>query len=393
MTNDDKKYDASQMIESVISSIVQYFSCDYAKLIDALESLIHMRDIDEYTKYSDIENTFDISDSKINVTVKGFLSKGKPILFFYVGDNENPSGIVKTSSEDKKDIYSIEISNSTEVLSSYKKDMADLTNSYVFVNEFAYEGDVCTTTHKILAETDSNNQMTFDVLDTAEVEDEHKNFIILLNNAMAKSGLNFSKLSGFGADILFLSFYDEVKNLCENDELLPLGDLIHIINETIYPEKKQIDGFNSVLVDAIGGESLVLDENQQKKFSFMINYAGKDYRYEIVKSEKYFSVEVFDGADKISGAMIVSSADGFSFIRSNGSLTSTDIASIVINVSENKLKFMTIDAGQDKKSKYRKIETVLSFSPDGAIKLESSDMKTQKVKKNKNVLSKVTLGD
>ena len=393
LTNNEKKYDSSQMINSIISTIVQYFDCDYTKLIEALESLAHMREIDEFTKYSDVENIFDVSNSKNQIAVKGFISKGSPILFFYLGNNENPSGVVKTNFDEKTDVFSIEVSNNADALATYKKEDVNLSNSYVVVDEFEYSSDKCVTTRNIYAETDSSEKDMFRILDVSDIADEHKNFMVLLNNAMSRKGIDLTKLSGFGADILFLSFYDEIKKMCKNEELLPLADLVYLVNETIYPASQEVKVHNSKLISMIDSLSLEGSEKEQKKFSFNVEIDGKSYKYDVVRSEKYFSVEVFDGSVKVCGAMIVSSADGFSFFRSNGNFAEEEISSFVINVSDNKVKLMTIEGNQDKKKACRKIESLVSFASDGSIKLTSSDSKKAKVKKRKNAQVKVGLGE
>ncbi len=393
LTGSDKKYDSSQMINSIISTIVQYFDCDYNKLIEALESLAHMKNIDEYTKYSDVLNVFDVSNTTSQISVKGFLSKGSPIIFFYVGDNENPSGVIKTRFDDGSDFYSVEISNNPDALALFKKDDFKLANSYVFVDEFEYADDKCVATRNIYAETDASQKDMFKILDVADVADEHKNFMVLLNNAMNDKGIDLTKISGFGADILFLSFYDEVKNMCKNENLLPLGDLVYLINETIYPEKENFQIKESALISKINLSAANENENQQKKGTFDVVIDGKQCTYVIVKSEKYFSAEVYEGDKKVCGAMIISSADGFSFFRSNGDFAEDGISSFVINVSENKVKLMTIEGNQDKKKPCRKIETLVSFESDGAIKMTSFDSRESKVKKKKNIQTKVGLGE
>lgn len=397
LTNDDKKYDSTQMINSIITSIVQYFDCDYLKLIEALESLIHMRNIGEFTKYSDVENRFDISTTKRSLSVKGFLSKGKPILFFYIGDNENPHGIVKTISENGKDIYSVEISNNADVLANYKKDTSNLANSYIIVDEFEYASKECKVTKNVYAETDSTEKGMLKIMDIPDILDEHKNFIILLNNAMSDKGIDLTKISGFGADILFLSFYDEINNMCKDTKILPLKDLVYLINETIYPEKLQPQSTSSDLIDKLQFGETNNDSIEQKKFLFVRNVDGKELRYEVVKSEKYLSIEVFEGDVKICSSMIVSTADGFSFFRSSGnkqaSASFSDVPSFVINVSENKMKLMTIESGEIKKGDGRKFEALIVFENNGAIKLASSDSKVSKSKTKPKVTTNAGLGE
>ena len=116
-------------------------------------------------------------------------------------------------------------------------------------------------------------------------------------------------------------------------------------------------------------------EPLQKRLGFDLVVDGRSLRYDVVKSEKYLSVEVFDGKEKVCGIMIVASPEGFSFFRTNGKNELGDkyIPSFVINFSENKIKFVTINDNFIKNKVGRKYETLISFNENGVMDLSSSD--------------------
>lgn len=375
LTDDKKEYDSTQMINSIITSIIQYFDCDYQKLIDALDELIEMKNSNYSTKYAEEANKFDISNTT-KLSIKGFISKGHPILFFYYNDDPNPYGIVKAVSQEGKDVYSVEISNNSNALANYKKDKSSLDNCYVFVDEYEYEEGILKSTKNIYAKTVNNDVPgMFSYYDFPEYLEEYKNFLILLNNALSNSKIDISKMSGFGADILFLSFYDIVNELCGSANVLPLKDIVYLINQTIYDDKVVFGKPESDVLKQIDLVSIFGEDALQKRVCFDADVDGKNLRYEVVKSEKYLSVEVFDGDDKICGNIIVASPEGFSFFRSNtkNEIGEKFIPSFVINFSNDKIKFVTINDDFLKNKNGRRYETLISFEENGEMNISSSD--------------------
>ena len=375
LTHEDKNYNSTQMINSIITSIIQYFDCDYQKLIDALDELIEMKNSNYSTKYAEEANKFDISNTT-KLSVKGFISKGHPVLFFYYNDDPNPYGVVKAVSQDGKDVYSVEISNNSESLSTYKRKDSVLDDSYVFVDEYEYSSEGFRSTKNVYAQAGKSKQLeNLDFYNMPEIVDEYKNFVFLLYNAMGKNKADPTNISGFGADILFLSFYDIVKELCGNGNVLTLADIVYFINQTIYDGKGDVKKPDSKIADLVD-EVEVSNKALQKRVIFDTEIDGKILRYEVIKSEKYLSIEVYDEGEKICGAMIVASPDGFSLFRTNTKnlMVKDAITSFVINLSDNKIKFVTIDENIKNNESGRNFETIISFDKNGRMKLNSTDV-------------------
>ena len=375
LTHEDKNYNSTQMINSIITSIIQYFDCDYQKLIDALDELIEMKNSNYSTKYAEEANKFDISNTT-KLSVKGFISKGHPVLFFYYNDDPNPYGVVKAVSQDGKDVYSVEISNNSESLSTYKRKDSVLDDSYVFVDEYEYSSEGFRSTKNVYVQAGKSKQLeNLDFYNMPEIVDEYKNFVFLLYNAMGENKADPTNISGFGADILFLSFYDIVKELCGNGNVLTLADIVYFINQTIYDGKGDVKKPDSKIADLVD-EVEVSNKALQKRVIFDTEIDGKILRYEVIKSEKYLSIEVYDEGEKICGAMIVASPDGFSLFRTNTKnlMVKDAITSFVINLSDNKIKFVTIDENIKNNESGRNFETIISFDKNGRMKLNSTDV-------------------
>ncbi len=376
LTNDDKKYDSTQMINSIISTIIQYFECDKIKLAEALDNLIQMKNDERYVKFADKKNKFDISMST-KLSVKGFLSKGQPILFFYLGDDVNPYAIVKTSSEGGIDTYSVEISNNSQVLATYKKDDKFKGDEFVIVEEYKYFLDKCSTTRNVYAKTNLKNSAdSMDIQGLNDIDDEYANFFKLLVNAMTSSKLNFSKISGFGMDILFLSFYDTLLKLSAQERDFKMQDVIYLINDIVYKNMLSSTPPNSLLASAVDSIPTALYAENHKKTPFLMDVNGQTVQYDIVKSENYLSIDAVDDGKKKGSIMIIGTSDGFSFYRTyakSGYAQGEEIPTpYVINFSKGKLKVVTIGDDAKKNKLGTHVEMVLNVSKNGEMKLGST---------------------
>ena len=391
----DRNYDSSKMTNSIISTIIQFFDCDYQKLISALDDLIIMKQSNHNMKFSDYDNKFDISD-QMPISIKGFLSKGKPNLFFFMGDEEKPYAIVKTMANDFTDVYSVEISNNPISLTIYKKDASVMSDSYVYVEEYRYTGDECLSTKNMFAKTTPPKIGDISAIDFKNDSIEFFNFLTLLSAAMKNKNVDLSTISAFATDMMFINFYENLKNYNGNDKFLPVHDLIYLANKTLY-NYDTVKVSDSVIIDKIESTTFSEESDTQKKQVVDVNIEGKEYKLVVVKSEGYMSVDVFDGEEKVSGAIIIASADGFSLFKSVPDADSKnhkkDSAAYVFNVTRNQVRFMTVSDDKLMQNTNRAIDSFITFEEDGSIKLVSSDSEKIKIKplKNKSTTADVSV--
>lgn len=387
LTNGENNYDISQVIETTIFMVENYFDLDYKKFIDTLEFFIINKNENQDVKYSDYLNRIDISKSS-GFSVKGFLSKGSPMLFFYLGDDDNPCIKVKTSFDGKQDVYNIEISNNPQVLAKYKKGEKEFNNAYVVDYEFVYSSKLFEKSKNIFAETKSQEDIkSLNVTDFNEISNEHKNFLMLLNNVIDSKCFNVSNVSNFGLNILLKSFYDEMKSLCLDDYNFSLENIVYLINSTLYENCDGLKKPDSIFLDFIDDVSYETEGSyQSKKVKLKIPVQERVIEYDVIKSEKYLSIDVVEQARKKCGVMIISTGDGFSVCVSNHKNKNSNIKkpSFVLNFSENQIRVLSID---EKKisGENQSFEAVVSFD-NGFIKLNFSSADIQKMKNHKESL-------
>ncbi len=385
LKNDSSKYDVSQVIETILLIIEKYFDPDYKKFINALELFYVNRIENQDVKFSDYLNRVDISKSN-NFSVKGFLSKGSPMLFFYIGDDDNPCIKLKTNFDEKQVIYSIELSNNPQVLAKYKKGENNFNNAFVVDYEFVYNSKVLERVKNVFAETKLvEDAMFLNITDFNDISNEYKNFLTLLKNSIDLNSFNTSNISSFGLEILLHSFYDEMKKLCLSDYNFSLENIVYLINKTLYENVEDLKKPESQFLDFIDDVSYETENiSQNKKVKLKIPVSDKVVEYDITKSEKYLCIDAVEQGRKKCGIMIISTGDGFSVCVSNRSIKNGNVKkpSFVMNFSENQIRVMTIDANKAN-SENDSLEAFITFD-NGFMKLNYSDGVIKKLKNSKD---------
>lgn len=359
----NKELKIGQIVELINSQIIEIFNCDKEKFIDALELFNKNIELNQNMKFADYLNKISISSSD-EIYVKGFLSKGNPMLFFYYGDDENPFAKITTDFLDNEDKYSIEISNSSKVLSNFKKGKP-IINSYLTNVEYAYSDDAIETNKNVFAETKIVEKSKFlNVPDESIYLQEHTNFLNLIRNANQNNKIDLSEISGFSLEILFNNFYDEIRNLCFDEYNLSLENIVYLINSTVYDDtnKYPLKTPNSKFVQMIDSVDKSNETSQNRKLKIKIDKNSNAVEYDVIKSEKYLSIDVNNNGKKKCGLMIISTADGFSAFVSNGNSKTQNKPAFVINFSAGQIKVMSVE---DKTSKIKDNNFEMNVLLDG----------------------------
>lgn len=387
LANGFKVCEISQVSKTILSIIENYFDPDYKKFIESLDFFINNRNENQDIKYSDYLNKMDISSSN-NFSVKGFLSKGLPMLFFYMGDDDNPCIKVTTNFEKNQGVYNIELSNNPQVLAKYKKGGTGFNNAYVVDYEFVLGSKFIEKSKIVFAETKSKEEVDgLNVTDFSIISNEHKNFFNLLKNSINSKNFNVSNISRFGLNILLDSFYDEVKDLCFDEYNFSLENIVYLVNRTLYGDDINLNKPESMFLDFVDDVSYETENiGQNKKVKLKIPVHDRVVEYDVIKSEKYLSIDVVEFGRKKCGLMIISTGDGFSVCVTNRNVKSESNKkpSFVLNFSESQIRLISID---DKKQsgENKAFESVVSFDK-GFIKLNYSINDTKKIKNYKEPL-------
>ena len=322
------------------------------------------------------------------MSVKGFLSKDSPVLFFYVGDDENPCIKLKTNFESKQDAYIIELSNNPQVLAKYKKGETKFNNAFVVDYEFVYNSKFFEKVKNVFAETKLKEDAEFlNVVNFNGVSNEYKNFLILLKNSINMKGFDVSNISSFGLEVLEHSFYDEIKRLCLDDYNFSFENIVYLINKTLYDCDDELIKPESVFLDFIDDVYYETENySQNKKVKLKIPASDKVVEYDVIKSEKYLCVDAVEQGRKKCGIMIISTGDGFSVCVSNQSVKNGGIKkpSFVINFSENQIRVMSIDTKKLSADNVS-FESFITFD-NGFMKLNYSSGNVKKIKNIKETL-------
>lgn len=382
----NKELEISQIIELINLQIIETFNCDKEKLIDALEFFNRNIVQNQNMKFADLLNKIEISSSG-ELFVKGFLSKNNPMLFFYYGDDDSPFAKITTDFGDYEIKYSIEISNNSKVLADFKKGKF-VSNSYLTNVDYIYRGNIVEKNKNVFAETKLvENSKFLNVTNESNYLQEYVNFLNLIRNANQYNKIDLSKISGFSLEILFNNFYDEIKNLCFDEYNLSLENIIYLINSTVYNDnsKNLLKVPNSKFVQIIENLDNLNEFSQKRKMKIRVDNDNESIEYDVIKSDKYLSIDVKERGKKKCGLMVISTADGFSAFVSNGNSKLQSKPAFVINFSAGQIKIMTVD-DKSLKTKSNKFEMNVILN-DGFLKFSSfsSDYENMKSTSYKNI--------
>lgn len=375
----NKKLEIGQIVELINSQIIEMFNCDKEMLIDALDLFNRNLELNQNMKFADYLNKILISNSG-EIYVKGFLSKDNPMLFFYNGDDESPFAKITTEFLDGKEKYSLEVSNNSKVLANFKKGKST-SNSYLTNIDYIYSGTTIEKTRNVFAETKLvENSKYLNVSDESAYLQEHTNFLNLIRNVNQNNKIDLSEISGFSLAILFNNFYDEIKNLCYSKYNLSLENIIYLINATVYDDNNKfpLKTPNSKFVKMIESIDKTNETSQNRKLKIKIDRNSNAVEYDVIKSEKYLSIDVNENGKKQCGLMVISTADGFSAFVSNGKSRAQGKPAFVINFSAGQIKIMTID---DKVSRLKDSNFEMNVILDGKfLKFTSLSSKSENIK-------------
>lgn len=339
-----KNLDIGQIIELINSQIIEMFDCDKQKLVYALELFNRNLETGQNLKFADYLNKILISNSS-EIYVKGFLSKDNPMLFFYSKNDENPFAKITTDFLGGNNKFSVEISNNSNAVADFKKGKA-VSNAYLVNIDYTYTDGKIEESKNIFAETKLvENSKYLNVPDELNSSLEYFNFLNLIKNANQNSKIDLSKISGFSLGILFNNFYDEMKNLCFDEYNLSLENIIYLINSTVYDDSSvnPLKVPNSKFVQLIESIDKTNETSQNRKLKIKIDKNSNAVEYDVIKSEKYLSIDVNENGKKQCGLMVISTADGFSAFVSNGNTKTQNKPAFVINFSAGQIKVMSVD--------------------------------------------------
>lgn len=397
--DNNKSQTNKALFDMVMNTIIENVDFDVSKLSRALEMLDRMKENNDSTEYKHFNNMFDVSTQASKTYVKGFLSKGFPMLYFYRQGEDLPFFKIKSLADDSgKNMIRIETASSAEALSEYKNGSIEQDSFYVKVIDIKNEKDGYSYNTSTRAKAGKEDPF---VMPKDNFPDEYKLFYSFLQGALESNGYDAPDTMGAAKfDFIFLELYEKIKKCVGDVKDFTMADLMLLMNATINSQPLNAVGFvddgtmqineNSFVARAIA--ELDYDENNRKNKFYSKDLSTKDYyEFSTVQAINYLSVDIMKNGSPYSSYMMGKTHNGFTLFKSNRGADKSkgnDFAMLTFNLTDNMFKFAaSYDETSHSKSNE---EIIMKIMPDGELAL-SSDIKRFKTKKQPDIVRQVAM--
>lgn len=386
-SNNDVQYDEA-LYSMILSSIIENVEFDETKLVRALDMLNRMKNNRVSTEFQQMNNMFDVSTQTSKTFVKGFLSKGRPILYFYRHGEDLPFYKLKSVIDDfGQEKIKIETANTPSVLAERKHKAIDSGSYYLRVlditkhkNNFTY--------HNVTRARAGDDDLF--IISKDNFPDEYKLFYSFLQASLKNNGIELpDNMSATKFDFIFLELYEKIKKCIEDVPDFSMTDLLMIMHATINGQKVSMADFsgdgtletniNSMVARTIAASEY--DENNRKKDYRSRSIRAKDeILFHTVQASNYMSIDISRGGVPYSSYVMGLTNHGFTLFKSNKNQDKSandDFVMLTFNLTDNMFRFSaTYDEMISGKSNQ---DIIMQIMPEGELVL-SSDLSRGKSK-------------
>ncbi len=368
----DKRFDMTQVVDSIYDSILSNINCDYEKFILALSQFRLSRN---GQSFSDVQkqNVYDLSSQSSSIYIKEILDENKePILLFFKNNENLPYFKIISYLDGENKSVIIETSNDANFLTNIKNKENNSDYSYVFRDEFLFDDKGSIIAKKnVFAKSGRNNGSN--EVDASFLENNE--FFAILMQLLAKNDVKMPNCLSEEQIQMLQCFYLNVNSIFASDIEFGFNDLLMLLKAVCIDESKKskvnLDGLItsnfSEMVQAISSKC-----GGQDRFN-LTSYSsnGEPVNVKVSIMSKYLNIDIFDELNrKLCGYMIYETDRGFTLFRSLKDVTckSMDILdSCTLNLSDDSIKFSAIGDKKRLPKNFRPVDIELRFKNDGEI--------------------------
>lgn len=375
----------TELTFSITSRILQLLqenvNFDYQKLIYAIESFYVLKNSGSTLNYQDKENKLDISIGDTNIKVKGFTSKGKPALYFFINDEPKAFFKIKTKEDDNGKNVIVEMANNSYVLDDYKKGIYHNELSYVHQEKFSILNGKLANESTIKSFVDGKGEL---VVDPMFFCDDYLNFYRLINLVLENNNQKkLTKITPSKADLFFCQMYQTMKNVTSKKDEFSFSELVLLIDTVVndgkscFSELSKMD--NTIersdfapMLDNIRSLHNGINKRNITKMDFNISTRNGERVLKTVSADRYMSIDIYSAetGEKLTSYIIGMTDRGFTLFK-NASLDDSDVKRMMtFNVSDNILK-LHIDDKYDAEKEFSNLDMIMQIHSDGGLTLDS----------------------
>lgn len=375
----DVQYD-EELYSMILNSIIENVEFDETKLARALDMLNRMKSNNVSTGFKQMNNMFDVSTQTSKTYVKGFLSKGLPILYFYRHGDELPFFKLKSVVDELgQERIKIETANAPKILTEKTDKPKDSGSYYLRVLDIIKKKDSFTYNNVTRAKAGADDLF---IISKDNFPDGYKLFYTFLQSAFENNGIELpDNMSATKFDFIFTELYEKVKKCIEDVPDFSMSDLLFIMHATINGlqiDARELAGDGTLEINA---NSLVArtiaaseyDENDRRKDYQSVHIRDKDaMTFHTVQASNYMSIDIAKGGVPYSAYVMGLTTNGFTLFKSNKSKDKSmndDFAMLTFNLTDNMIKFSA--TYEDMYVGKANQEIVMQVLPKGEISLSS----------------------
>ncbi len=378
--------------KSVYELIFENVDCDYSKLAAALDVLTAYKKGNIARDFKQAGNVFDVSRNGAVAPcyVKGFVSNGFPMLYFFAEDERKPSFKIKSQKNQKAQGYTLKCETTIrpEAITSTT---AEDGSYFLRLCEINFNDKGFEVIDGMQAKTNSKQETA---LDKEMLCDDYKMLYTFMENVLEKNKANFlSPLTPTKFDFIYSVFYHAFRGATKYDDEICMTDLVRLMNLVFTGDSSFVGKENlkdstvaennfTPAVDIALEDYQASNEHKNVDIELLDRENARMLNFKVTKSEGYMSIHVTDAlTNKIYSTYLLGATNnGFTLFRNlaNGTNEENQARMFTLNLTDNTFR---LSIKRDiPKIKEVSEEVVMKVTPDGELSINSVEYRDVKYK-------------
>ncbi len=366
------------LCDVILEAILENVEIDVSRLSVALEWLDQLKAQNKSTDFRQVDNMFDVSTQTSKTYVKGFMSKGLPILYFYKSGDKLPFFKIKSVLGNSTKAVKIETASSAKVLAEYKNKPIEDDIFYLKTIDVVSGAGGIETTQKTRMKAGNQDPI---IVSKSSYSDEYKLFFDFIQNALKNNGIDVpDTMSAVKFECVFLELYERLKKCVGEVEDFTMTDLVmmmnSVINDKYFDEKIVVgDGTlrhnNMSLVARAIASSGYSEKNRRATYYATGENSQEQDVFSVVKASNYASIDIKRKDAPYVSYMMGMTNQGFTLFKSyrGQNKEKGDFAMLTFNLTDNLFR---LSASYEKVVNSKPAEDVIMrVSNNGEIELST----------------------
>lgn len=375
-SGDDAQID-EKLCDVILEAILENVDIDISRLSVALEWLDQLK-AHKSNDFRQVDNMFDVSTQTSKTYVKGFMSKGLPILYFYKSGEKLPFFKIKSVLGNSTKAVKIETASSSKVLAEYKNKLIEENIFYLKTIDVVSGANGIETTQKTRMRAGNQDPI---IVSKSSYSDEYKLFFDFIQTALKNNGIEVpDSMSALKFECVFLELYERFKKCIGDVEDFTMTDLVMMMNSVIndkHVDDKLVVGDgtlshnNMSLVARAIASSGYNEQNRRATYYATSEDPQEKDVFSVVKASNYASIGIKRKGVPYVSYMMGMTNQGFTLFKSYKGTNKEkgDFAMLTFNLTDNLFRLSA--SYEEVVSSKPAEDVIMRISNDGEIELST----------------------